>query len=161
MYKMGYDITLISLYDIAQFLKNGKSINDIQDNVFDEQELTYLSYNFSKFSEIWFARNSFGKTTEEFANDLRKASEKLNEQKVSAEIPKGFYETTKKKQVPYDDWTPDIRVFHWHIKRLLKICEDKPGCLVLADIGHSIKITKKDLQNCDEIKVKEQLKATL
>lgn len=161
---MGYDITLVSLYDIAEWLRdNGKTIEDIEYfevRDMDEQESTYLSYNFSKFSEIWYARNSFGKTSEEFANDLREASKKLTEQKVVAEIPSGFRETItqsgEKKQVPYDGWTPDSRVFHWHIKRLLKICEDNPGCVVLADIDHGIHITEEELKNCDKIKVKEQ-----
>ena len=125
----------------------------------NEQESTYLSYNFSKFSDIWYACESFGKTSNAFADDLREASRKLTEKKVIAEIPSGIREITTRygetKQVPYDGWTPDIRVFHWHIKRLLKVCEDNPGCLVIADIEHSIHITEEDIKSCDECKVKE------
>ena len=154
---MGYDITLVTLSSVKRWLdKNNKTISDIpsycQD--FKESEETYLSYNFSKFSDIWYARTSFGKTSEEFANDLRKASAFLTEKRVIPEIPKGLFEIVEfngniKKQ-PFDGWSTDIRVFHWHIKRLLKICEDNPKCLVLADISHSIHITEEDLYEDEE-----------
>jgi hypothetical protein len=56
----------------------------------EEDEGSYLSYNFGCFSDIWYERESFGKTTEDFAKDLRAASKELTENKISAEIPGVF-----------------------------------------------------------------------
>lgn len=140
---MGYDIKLVTLSSVKKCLvKNNKNIIDISSyrQDFKENEETYLSYNFNKFRDIWYPITSFGKTSENFANDLRKASEFLIKKKVIPEIPKELF-----SNIQFDGWSTDIRVFHWNIKRLLKICKDNPRCLVLADVDHFIHITEKDL----------------
>jgi hypothetical protein len=142
---MGYDITLILLSEIANIENKDEMLLYNVISKLPEQESTYLSYNFSKFKNIWYACDSFGKTSEEFANDLRTASQKLTNMNIIAEIPKELqkFETIhgEIKMMPFDGWTPDIRVFYYHIKRLLKICEDNPHCIVIADIEHSIYVT--------------------
>lgn len=147
---MGYDIKFVSISEVIAWTKRtGKPLNELKYYVdVDENAEDYLSYNFGRhFRDIWLAHESFGKTTEKFAEDLRAASKKLTEDNISAEIPKGIYEITGK---PFDGWSSDIRVFHCHIKRLLKLCEENPACIVLADIDHGIYITEEDIKNAED-----------
>lgn len=152
---MGYDIKFVSISEVIAWMKRtGKSLTELEyfEDI-EEDEGSYLSYNFGCFSDIWYERESFGKTTEDFAKDLRAASKELTENKISAEIPGGIFEKTGK---PFDGWSSDLRVFHWHIKRLLKLCEDNPACIVLADIGHDIYVTEEELKDTKSVPKKKK-----
>lgn len=148
---MGYDISFVPIYRVSNWVtKTGKNPDEMCYNdysKFEENECTYLSYNFAIFRKLWFARDNFGKTSEEFAKRLREASKELTKRKISDKIPSGIYEKTGE---PFDGYSSDIRVFHYHIKRLIKVCEDNPKCVVFADIVHDVHITKEDLDYDEE-----------
>ena len=102
---MGYDITFVPIYEVSNWItKTGKNPDEMcydDYSKFEENECTYLSYNFAIFRELWFARDNFGKTSEEFAESLRKASRELTKKKISDKIPSGIYEETGE---PFDAW---------------------------------------------------------
>ena len=111
---MGFDIAFITIREAKRVAKaTGKTFKELDYFDFNFNECTsYLSYNFSVFHEIWYARDSFGKTSEEFADDLREASVRLTNWRVDAIVPDGLWENPKTgKKEKYTAWTPELRVF--------------------------------------------------
>jgi len=62
---MSYDITFVPIYEVSNWItKTGKNPDEMcydDYSKFEENECTYLSYNFAIFSELWYARDNFGK----------------------------------------------------------------------------------------------------
>lgn len=155
---MGYDIELIRLSQVAGVLPEDKKTTSEGVLGCDTTALqglpvqaeSYLSYNFYCFNNYWALRDQLGKRSEEVAKSLVEALARLDKDSVVAEIPNESC-LCNGVMKPMDGWTPDIRVFAYHLKRLHTLCHENPKCLVIADIYWDWQITEKDLQDDDEV----------
>lgn len=137
---MGHDIIVVPIYIVKKIIKQGfylcegkkmridgpedvdhfaiTSFIDDAPDVFMDIGEDYISFNFDVYEDIWNIDQSHGKTTEVMVKQLTAALEKLPE----PEIPEGC-----------DGWTIDPRVFAEHVKRLLSLARNNPGCVVISD----------------------------
>jgi hypothetical protein len=145
---------LINIID--SYLESERPVEDLDDvnsyyllSSIEEVEQTYLSYNFGKFSHIWYLRDWLGGTSDDMAEALRAALIRMSKDGVMPCIPDEIWERTefdgKIVREKMNGWTPDLRVFAYHLKRLKQICEDNPQCLVTADIDWDWQIELEDL----------------
>ncbi len=144
---MGYDIDLYSLSDfVEEKVENGTDGEDFnKSGKYQSVVSTYLSYNFDGFHD-WEVSSCFGKTTNQCIPELRTALKKLNSEGCHPIIPLGCDEWTSKGE-------EGKNVFCYHVKGLLKLFEDNPFCVIVADIGFCWKIDEHILE---EYKNKQQ-----
>lgn len=88
----------------------------------DVDDESYLSFNFSRFSDYWHVRKGHGHSGRVVAIQLRAVIERLENEVISCDIP---YDG--------DEWTPTINVFHYHMKRLLRFVDGYPDATFLSD----------------------------
>ena len=114
---------------------------------------SYLSYNFSKFKQYVYLPDIAGQTTEVIAKQLDDILETLTDQGYRAEIPQETWEVKsadgKTRTQPMDGWTPDIRVFTYHIKRIRDECRRYKNCVMLLDYEHPLRLTEEQLDASD------------
>ena len=136
---MGYDIYYVP-YDENEF-NSYKSSEDI-DTSCSEYE-SYLSYNFSgmslcgkNFRDYLYLPDIAGQKTETIIPILEEVLERLKREGYRGYIPPETWkhEWNGKVEVKrMDGWTPDMRVFMYHVQRLLKECKQHDDCVVVLD----------------------------
>jgi hypothetical protein len=83
---------------------------------------SHISSNFNKFDKYWHVRNGHGHSGRVVAIQIRAVIKRLNFEGISSDIP-----------VDYDEWSPTLEVFHYHMKRLLIFVEGYPNATFLSD----------------------------
>jgi hypothetical protein len=152
---MGYGIIYVPLSLVRRRVNAVEKDGDVEQEdpyyEFSDQAEgeSYLSYNFSKFKQYAYLPDIAGQTTEVIAEQLSDVLKVLLEQKHYPEIPSETCEVKDNDGVthtkPMDGWTPDIRVFAYHVKRLISECQKYKKCVMLLDYTHSLKLTEEDL----------------
>lgn len=132
---MGYDIKLIKTgLFLRLYVIDGKfkyPNYDVERP--DAEEETYLPYNFNRepIENYWVPRSCFGHLTDTTIPILQKVANRLFNEGIAFDIPAGC-----------DGWTcqgpQGLIMFHYHVRRLLQLFKDNPGCVILADVDHGI-----------------------
>lgn len=156
---MGYDIKYVPLLVVRERLNTIDECEELKEDPYmefydDDVGESSLSYNFSKFDEYLYLPDVAGQTTEKIAKDIENVLEKLKKEGVCAGI---LEETWKRREeggtyqtVPTDGFTPDIRVFAYHLQRLHRECQKYKRCVMLIDYSHPLRLTEEDLESKDE-----------
>lgn len=154
---MGYAIIYVPLRIIRKRVNavelDGAVEQEDPYSEFNDQSVgeSYLSYNFSKFKQYAYLPDIAGQTTEVIAEQLADVLKILLEQSHKPEIPNETWETKnndgKMVTKPMDGWTPDIRVFAYHVQRLMGECQQYKKCVMLLDYDHSLKLTEDELRD--------------
>ena len=150
---MGYDI----YYMPADNAKEYNSSDDIiRDHKFNYYDCSYLSYNFSgksltgeNFCDYFYLPDIAGQRTEKIAAILRSVLRRLKKKGYKPFIPNETWKHTWNGVTTgkfMDAWTPDMRVYAYHVKRLIKECEDKENhdTVMVLDVPHPIRINSDD-----------------
>jgi len=170
---MGYGIIYVPLGIVRNKLKTVEEQDgyDATDTYSDLQEdalaTSYLSYNFSnkslcgrKFTEYMYLPDIAGQSTDVLAEKLSDLLELLMGEGFTPEIPEETWETQdmdgKMTEKKMDGWTPDMRVFTYHVQRLRDECRKYKRCVMILDYNHPISLTEEEMKD-DTQERKEEL----
>lgn len=146
---MGYDINYIPIEEVEGYTTSDEIM---QDDKFSYYGSSYLSYNFSnkaltgeEFKDYFYLPDIAGQRVEKIASILKSVLKKLKKEGHEAYIPNETWKSTWDEVTTVklmDGWTPDMRVYTYHVKRLIQECENNPNTVMVLDYSHPIRINE-------------------